>query len=292
MIALIGLQALLPYLFGAVAKYYEGHKTKSEVERIVLNRCYGYALASLYVTVLASTVWDSLLSILDHPNDIFKILQQTLPNSSAYFVTFVLARAGGGLPLLLLRPWPLLQALRRGPAGADAPRVRCEFGSEASNAALLLTIGLTYAFLAPAIMPACAVYFGFAIPVYRWLFAYVYEPEFDGEGAIWYDLFNSVLLGLLLGTLSLLALAKLYGSYCQTALLAPLPAFVVWLGYRCWSQMGAVSKSVPLGDAVRADQELGITVEHLPDLYLDPLLKAAAAAEPPPPPGGGVAASE
>ena len=34
-LALMGLQALLPYFFAAMARSYEGHKTKSGVERVV-----------------------------------------------------------------------------------------------------------------------------------------------------------------------------------------------------------------------------------------------------------------
>ena len=46
--------------------------------------------------------------------------------------------------------------------------------------------------------------------------------SFDSGGALWYDLFNCVFIGLLLGTLSLLGLAALYGSSLQLLALAPL----------------------------------------------------------------------
>merc|ERR1712050_655753 len=106
-------------------------------------------------------------------------------------------------------------------AAAEISDVRCAYGSEAATAALVMVIGLTYSFIAPAILPACAIYFGLAALVYRWLFTYVYTPEFDSEGAFWYDLFNSVLLGLLLGTLSLVALARNYANHTQFVVLLP-----------------------------------------------------------------------
>jgi len=119
----------------------------------------------------------------------------------------------------------------------------------------VLVIGLTYSFIAPAILPACVLYFGLATVVYRWLFGYVYELEFDSRGAFWYDLFNSVLLGLLIGTLALVALACVRASAMQVAFLTPLPVLVAWLGRWCWLHFGEASKRVALSDAVATDSE-------------------------------------
>jgi len=264
-VALIGLQCLLPRIFELMAVRYEGHKTKSEIQRIVLNRCFGYQLASLCVTMITASIWIELRNILQSPASILGLLSNSLPKVAVYFVTFVLARVGVSLPLLLLRPWDLL-------GGSRAEAVaRCAFGSEGANAALVLVIGLTYSFIAPAILPACVLYFGLAVLIYRWLFTYVYEPEFDSGGTFWYDLFNSVLLGLLLGTLALVALACVRATPVQVALLVPLPIGVVWFGYWCWRHLGATSKWVTLLDAVRADEDDGTMPDLSPQLYRSPL---------------------
>jgi len=261
-LALIGLQCVLPSLFEFAAVRYEGHKTKSTVQRIVLNRCFGYQLASLCVTMITGSIWIELQNILQSPASFLTLLSSSLPKVAVYFVTFVLTRTGFSLPLLLLRPWDLL-------TGPPAAAVRCAYGSEAANAALVLVIGLTYSFIAPAILPVCALYFGFATVVYQWLFGYVYEPEFDGRGAFWYDLFNSVLLGLLLGSLALVALACVRATALQVAFLVPLPLGVAWFGYWCWKHLGKASKLVALADAVAADSLEGVP-EASQELYSSP----------------------
>merc|ERR1711920_1151565 len=128
---------------------YEGHKTKSVLQRIIFRRCFNYQLATLYITQSFGSLWSSLELILDHPTQILEILSTELPKISVYFTTFVVARIGTSLPLLILRPWSYCQ--QRGEV------LRCQFGAELADAALVLVIGLTYSFIAPAILPACAI---------------------------------------------------------------------------------------------------------------------------------------
>ncbi|CAE7228749.1 TAGLN3, partial [Symbiodinium sp. CCMP2456] len=56
-------------------------------------------------------------------------------------------------------------------------------------------------------MPACTLYFALATVFYRWLFLYVYEPEFDCAGSFWYDLFDCSVFGLFCSNVTLMALA-------------------------------------------------------------------------------------
>ena len=262
-LALMGLQACLPYIFQAMASGYEGHQTKSAIERVVLNRCFSYQMASLYVTVLSGSLWDSLTDIIDHPQHVLDILAHSLPKANVYFFSFVLARACAGIPFLLLH-WHFF-------CSKCAPReeIHCAFGYEASNVALVFVIGLTYSFIAPAILPACALYFAFATLAYRWLFHHVYDEEFDSGGAFWYDLFNCVFVGLLLSTLSLLGLAALYGSSLQVLALAPLPFCVAYLALRCWRN-GWKSRWTSLEDAI--DTEDAVLGDFKQDLYAEPSL--------------------
>lgn len=285
-LALMGLQAALPYLFEASAAGFEGHKAKSTVQRIVLNRCFAYQLASVYVINMSGSWLVAMQDIFDSPKNVLSLLAGSLPQVAVYFFSLVMARVGISLPLLLLRPWawgslPLAARSRDSPvaAGLEAPEppppVRCALGSQAADTALVLVIGLTYSFIAPAILPACALYFGLASLVYRWLFANVYEPEFDGGGVIWFDLFNSVLLGLLLGTLSLLGLALAYADSAQFLALVPLPLLVGMLGCHCWYSIGFQSKHVALEDAVHVDGAEDPTPGFCCDLYRDPILVVA-----------------
>lgn len=262
--ALIGLQALLPIAFEILARKYEGHKTKSEVQIRILNRCFAYQLASLYVTVLSSSVIQAFKEILDHPAEVLQILSDKLPQVAVYFVTFVLARVGTSLPMLLIRPLALL--------GLAADVQVCYFGAELANVALILVLGLTYSFIAPSILPACALFFGLASIMYRWLFAHVYEPEFDSGGMMWYDLFMCVIVGLFMGTLSLVAITLIKAQKMQAALLLPLPVLVLIFGAHCSWKIGSQSRLAALKDAVSVDEGGGQPPLFSEVAYSDPLL--------------------
>ena len=261
-LALMGLQACLPYIFEAMASG-EGHRTKSAIQRVILNRCFSYQMASLYVTVLSGSLWNSLAQILDHPREVLEILAKSLPKANVYFLSFIMARACTGIPFLLFH-WQFFCS-----KCAPQEKIHSAFGYEASNVALVFVIGLTYSFIAPAILPVCAVYFAFATLSYQWLFNHVYDEEFDSGGAFWYDLFNCVFVGLLLSTLSLLGLGALYGSSLQVIALSPLPFLVVYLAFRGWRK-GYKSRWTSLEDAIDAEQEGDVISSFRPDLYLEP----------------------
>eukprot|EP00933_Yihiella_yeosuensis_P011019 TRINITY_DN11797_c1_g1_i1.p1 TRINITY_DN11797_c1_g1~~TRINITY_DN11797_c1_g1_i1.p1 ORF type:complete len:409 (-),score=45.16 TRINITY_DN11797_c1_g1_i1:72-1298(-) len=267
-LALMGLQAVLPYIFEALAAHFEGHKLKSEVQRAVLSRCFAYQLVSLYVTVLSGSVWEDLQKIIDHPGSLSQILAHSLPNGATYFVTFVLSRAFTGLPLLLLRPSVFCcgHESRATGLGPVSKHTYCAFGSEAASAALVFVLGLTYSFIAPAILPACLIYFAFATLSYRWLFAHAYQSEFDGLGDMWYILFGSLTVGLFLGTVSLTGMAGVYGNNAQFVAVLPLPFLVLGLYVDCERRYGRKSQFIPLEDAIVADSE-GALVELRQSCY-------------------------
>merc|ERR1719471_2265263 len=61
---------------------------------------------------------------------------------------------------------------------------------------------MTYCILAPVIMLACLGFFLATILIYGWLFLYVYTPEYDCHGQMWFNMWFGSLWGLLLGMLS------------------------------------------------------------------------------------------
>merc|ERR1712154_540657 len=84
-------------------------------------------------------------------------------------------------------------------------REHFDYGGQLASVGIVLVISLTFSCIVPAIMPVCALFFGCASLVYRWLFDSVYEPEFDDMGSFAQDLFHKVMLAVFLGTLSLLS---------------------------------------------------------------------------------------
>ncbi|CAJ1455485.1 unnamed protein product [Effrenium voratum] len=264
-VTLILLLSLLPYVFEAMTKKYERYKVKSDIHRIVLTRYFGYLLCTLYVAVVAGSVWDTLETILREPPRALQEVREAVPSVAVYFITFVLARVGITIPILLFYPC-LFQ------------ETSCYFATEASDAALILVLGLTYSAIAPLILPACAVYFCLASVVYRWLFLYTYEPEFDCAGSFWYDLFDCSICGLFFSNIMLLALAGGHTqlnsySFYATAI---LPITTVVFKAFCERRFGRPSRFVALEDAVEADLAAQEAAQSHLDLhyYVDPVLSS------------------
>jgi len=169
------------------------------------------------------------------------------------------------LPLLLLRPWALF-------GGADAVQV-CYLGSELATVGTVLVLALTYSFIAPAILPVCAIFFGVASLVYRFLFTHVYEAEFDGAGTIWFHLFRSVIVGLFLGSLVLVAIFGVQATRWQALSISPLPIIVIVFAHHCSMNWAKESALVSMADAISVDKDDHTDrPEFSESLYIDPEL--------------------
>lgn len=272
-IVLMLLQWALPYALWLGVVCYEKCKLKSRVARRVLRRNLLYQFATLYITVISASLdvkldFGAMFNrVMDQtPSIALRTLSDEVPPVAFYFISYVMARIGISLPMLLL--YPVL---------ACGKPVYPDFAYEAGNLGLILILGLTYSVIAPVIMPVCMLYFALAFLVYCWLFRYAYTPEFNAGGACWHELFNGAVIGLLFGTLSL---AGIVGSYTEwysgqfLALLA-LAALVLLLFGIFIFHFGAPSRFFSMEDACAADEISGESIASIfvADYYVDPVLK-------------------
>jgi len=276
------IQLLLPIVFTVLCVGYEGLKVKSEVTRSVLRRNFRYQLATLYVTVLcgALSAHEQVKKVAQKPEEIFEILKDEVPQVATYLTMYVMTRVGIGLPLLLLSPamnlWRYGDVMRNGP-----PPMACDFASEASNLGLILVLGLTYSVIAPGLSLVCVIFFAMAYLVYCWLFLYVYTPHFDCAGVCWYELFDGAMMGLVLGTLSLAALASAFEGFDSPEFVALLVlAGMVLIAYSMLCRRyGKPSRFLSFADACKLDRKAekkpqiiaGLQVDY----YVDPIIKQA-----------------
>lgn len=263
------LQWMLPYVlwFGVIG--YEKCKTKSVASRRVLWRNLAFQFATLYVTVISQSLSDSFKNQLSRVmeqsmTEVLGKLSDEVPSVAWYFVSYVMARTGITLPMLLL--FPVLSG-----GGPVAP----DFAYEAASLGMVLVLGLTYSVICPIIMPVCMLYFAFAYFVYCWLFRYAYSPDFDCAGAFWRELYCGAVIGLLFGTLSLAALVGGRTSWTSSPFVALLLLAVVVLLlhsilYKRWTHP---SQFISLEEAGDAD---GLcTVPPLQaDYYLHPAIRS------------------
>lgn len=290
MVLLVLLQ-MLPHVLMTIAIRVEGLKTKSSVHREVLMRNFWFHMATLVVTVLACSVWKALRVVLDHPSCLPQILGLTIPDVSRYFTTFIIARWGTSLPMLVT--WPLLRLLyppsqiwNKLVMDAEDPQpAYCCYAVEATDVAVVLAVGLVYSVIAPSILPFCAIYFALAGAAYHWMFRNVYDQEFDCRGHFWFELFDCAMAGLELGSLSLGGVVSTYTGfwdYRPTALWV-LAGGIFFLHARWNWQWRPLCHAITFQDAVEVDDdpsEFGskeVIKGFDPRLYVDPIVKLVGA---------------
>jgi len=267
-LVLLAIFTVLPFVLEWMAIHIEKRKTKSEIQGSMLFRYFLLNLATLYVTVFMGTVWRSLEDFIAHPRCVSEILGDSIPKVCVYFISFVVARLGTGLPLLLLRPLYLYPVRNV---------VECDISYEATNIALVLVLGLTYAVVAPVILPVCAMYFVLADCGYRWLFRNVYTQQFDCGGAFWYQLFDGTMIGMHLSSLALLGLVSAITGpdSWQAILLMLLFAGILYFHWDCKVRLRRLSEAMPYADAVEVDRTRGseVVARFDEDYYVDPVIR-------------------
>ena len=142
-VALLTLILILPYIFEAVAIYYEHRKTLSDVTRTTVSRYFYYQvssdsirhryyytsyllskshkeitfkslikkLANIYISVTAGSIWISASKIISRPTAALEILGESLPAVVGYFITLIVTKMLAGLPIIILRPYALCRYL-------------------------------------------------------------------------------------------------------------------------------------------------------------------------------------
>eukprot|EP00814_Leptocylindrus_danicus_P009946 CAMPEP_0116005614 /NCGR_PEP_ID=MMETSP0321-20121206/1263_1 /TAXON_ID=163516 /ORGANISM="Leptocylindrus danicus var. danicus, Strain B650" /LENGTH=724 /DNA_ID=CAMNT_0003474061 /DNA_START=48 /DNA_END=2219 /DNA_ORIENTATION=+ len=102
-LALLVLIMLLPVIFQQLSLRYERRKSYSEIQKSILRRFFLFQLSNIYVTVTAGSVWRSLGDIVENPSKGFQYFGAVFPTMVGYFISFLIVKILGGLPMVLLR---------------------------------------------------------------------------------------------------------------------------------------------------------------------------------------------
>lgn len=102
-LALLILIMLLPIIFQQISLHYERRKSYTDVQKSILRRFFIFQLANIYVTVTAGSIWRSLGDIFENPSKGFQYFGAVFPTMVGYFISFLLVKILGGLPMVLLR---------------------------------------------------------------------------------------------------------------------------------------------------------------------------------------------
>ena len=163
-------------------------KLESEIQNAIMARYFYYQLVNIYVTVGfgVDDIVVQITKIIQDPHLLIVILGQTVPSVSLYFASLVIVKIFVVVPIEMIRFWQLSTILSmtyimdkrkctrrdlRTGAFYSWPML---YGWIYPQLMMVLMIQVTYACIAPFLMPLCTVFFMFSYTMYKYQLLYVY----------------------------------------------------------------------------------------------------------------------
>jgi len=267
-VMLLGLILILPMVLEDIAMNYERRKTRSDIDRCVVDRYFYYQLANIYICVTAGSVWKSAATFLDHPGFILEILGNAVPTLVGYFIAMLVTKIFGGLPTIMLRCTALGRYLilrmihrKRFLTQRDLDQVHRQepvwYGWEYPNQLMVIAICFTYACISPIILIFGALFFFVSLMVYKKQVLYVYTPSYESGGALFPMVIDRTIVGLICGQITFIGYTYIRGGFYQPLFLAPLVYISFWMMRYFDTRYGEPSKKLTLERAIELDEKIG-----------------------------------
>lgn len=209
---------ILPVIFDALARNYEGMKLESEIQNSIMTRYFYYQLINVCVTAgfSGNNLWRQILDVLNEPKLLIDILGGNLPNVSMFFTNLMIVKIFTAIPLEMMRPYQLstihmmTNCMNRRTTTRRDLRTGVFYswpmlyGWIYPQLMMVLMIMVTYACITPIMMPFCVLFFSAAYIMYKYQLLYVYINEDQSGGYMWYAVFNRSLIALQFASIGLL----------------------------------------------------------------------------------------
>ncbi|EJD08522.1 DUF221-domain-containing protein [Fomitiporia mediterranea MF3/22] len=255
-VAMISLNALLPFLFEALT-YFQGYRARSWIEYSLLKKYFLFLLVNVvFIFLLASTYWQLIRELAESPAKVPERIAQALHQGRAryFFLSYVLLQSLGIMPLQLLNlgiiiPRIILRAfVTRTPrdyAELNAPPM-INYGVVYPQAILVFVVTMLYSVIQPTILIFGALYFGIGYLVYKYKLLFVFYKPYESQGQAWPITFTRLIWGIFIFQIFMTGLFLLKKGYVLSFFMALLMlATFVWSLYT-WKLFKPLSKSVNL----------------------------------------------
>jgi hypothetical protein len=140
-------------------------------------------------------------------------------------------------------------------------------------------ICFTYAAISPMILPFGALYFVFALVVYKKQAMFVYTPTFESGGSLFPSACDRTVISLILGQLTFIGYCLIRRGKIQPILLIPLPLFTIRVMRYFRRHYGDPGRFLSLEMARKIDKHPPVqNSEFNKDAYRQPVLAEGVAA--------------
>jgi hypothetical protein len=176
--------------------------------------------------VTAGSIWLSASEIIERPSAGLEILGNSLPTVVGYFISLLVTKILGGLPMVILRVGALgryliLRLLHRTRylTQRELDNVYLVeplyYGWEYPTQLLVIVICFTYACISPIILFFGALYFIAALMVYKKQVLYVYTPSYESGGDLFPLVCDRTIIGLICGQLTFMGYTIVRGGHFE-----------------------------------------------------------------------------
>jgi len=236
----LGLMTLLPVIFEQIALVYEDRKTFSDVQLSVLERYFNYQMLNIFVTVTASSVWDSLSTIIDDPKNVLMQLGHSVPTVVGYFISILLTRILASLPLAMLRFTSLIRMsfikccfrekkMTQREVDFVYRKEMLNYGFEYPMQLFVVVICFTYACITPIVLIFGALCFLSSLVFFKQQVLVAYTRIYESGGKFFPSAITRTLVGLMGGQLILMGYLLIRRALMQTLGIFPLPFLTFYM---------------------------------------------------------------
>ncbi|KAF8637889.1 hypothetical protein AX17_002512 [Amanita inopinata Kibby_2008] len=256
------LMMLLPIVLRLLAQF-EGIPQRTGLELSLMTRFFIFqVLHSFLIVTLSAGIVASLDGLLSNPTSVPTLLAQKLPESSTFFLTYIILQglsgtAGGFLQIVSLVIYyvklVILGSTPRSVYGIKYGASNVAWGTLFPNITLLVVIAMGYSIISPIINGlAFATFFLFYL-LYKYLFLWVYQQGTDTGGLFFPKAIQHVFVGLYVQQLCLVALFFLArdnnsraSAVPEGALMIVLIVFTAFYHMIINNSYGPLEKALPL----------------------------------------------
>ena len=221
---------LLPKILAAFTRL-QGVESESRLQNGVL---YKYSvfwiLNYLIFSTVSTAIFNQLSGLIDDPGSIVTLLGESIPSTATFFVTYLLFQVFSSYPMQLLNPGRLVVGWLKKRFTIKVPRdiVNIEaapaqnYGTAYPLLVFSFIIAVTFAVVAPIVLPFAALYFLSAFICYKYQYIYYYNTAFETGGQFWPNVHLCLIWSIFVGQLVFTILLGIKKSIAAAVISAPL----------------------------------------------------------------------
>ncbi|KAG0278849.1 hypothetical protein BGZ95_002955, partial [Linnemannia exigua] len=266
--------ALAPVIILEISKQ-ELPVSHSTLEGNVFRRYYHFLIFNvLFVFMIGTVILKSILELIREPTNIFGLLATNLPSGSTFFIFYIVFNTCTHA-LELVQVWAqlIIHAFVTSRKLAPTPRALqratvpwCfQYYYYYPQNILALVIIFIYSVISPLILVAGIFYFGFALLVFKYQFAYCYIRKYENSGRFFRHVFQYTTDGLIIFQITMVGILWLKKAIVGGFLVVALIGITTYFKIICGDLFKSRTKFLPLDTGLRNfDNDSSCAMNEIP----------------------------